>query len=528
MKIITTPYEVSVFRKGCTIKTKGTVECCESPVRLTVEGLSLNADPSSVRIMLGKGLHGSNVQVKFRTPEEQADLLQEIDHSIASLTSKINACDLQEQIWKENIQFSGSDHFDLNMIRAYTEALPAELEQIFQTKTALEAEKTALLKQRNEQEQQYSRPYAEVDIICDEPGSYPLAMEFYDSNASWSPEYEIRAEEEDQPLTIRLRAAVRQNTGIDWENVNLSLYTGNPSVSAQIPTLSPVHVKFEEERMRTESRAMGKMMMAGMMAMADTPQEAASAMELAEVSEQTAEMEEKETMNEYRLPSPVSIRSGASDEHADLNVQEVPCSYHVITVPDRSDRAFLAAEIKTDNLQDIIGASASLYLKGTYTGDIVIDPDLTRETYDLSLGQDETIRISRIQKKKYRSSVLLKGQLKTEYAYEIQAVSRKKKACRITILDQIPVSDEKSIVVEADNLSGGVLNSDTGEIRWDLELQPEEQKTLTLAYAIAWPKDKKLREVTVPLSNSSSRRFCKTCGYPLYNLKYCSNCGSPA
>ncbi|MBQ1878039.1 MAG: DUF4139 domain-containing protein, partial [Erysipelotrichaceae bacterium] len=62
----------------------------------------------------------------------------------------------------------------------------------------------------------------------------------------------------------------------------------------------------------------------------------------------------------------------------------------------------------------------------------------------------------------------------------------------VTILDQIPVSSDKSIVIEPRQLSDGKLTKDSGEVRWDLELAPSETKVIALNYDISWPKDKNL------------------------------------
>ena len=117
---------------------------------------------------------------------------------------------------------------------------------------------------------------------------------------------------------------------------------------------------------------------------------------------------------------------------------------------------------------------------------------MTEETYHLSLGVDETVKAKRTQKKKYTSQVLLKGQKKTEYEFEIAVSSRKPKACSLLIKDQIPVTEEKSIQVDVQNLSGGEAEEETGIIKWDLTLQPGESRTLNLAYSVAWPKDKQI------------------------------------
>ena len=39
-------------------------------------------------------------------------------------------------------------------------------------------------------------------------------------------------------------------------------------------------------------------------------------------------------------------------------------------------------------------------------------------------------------------------------------------------------------------LSGGKLNAQTGEIRWDLEINKQETRQIVLTYSVKYPKDK--------------------------------------
>ncbi|MBI5009157.1 MAG: hypothetical protein HZB98_05820 [Bacteroidia bacterium] len=46
------------------------------------------------------------------------------------------------------------------------------------------------------------------------------------------------------------------------------------------------------------------------------------------------------------------------------------------------------------------------------------------------------------------------------------------------------------MTVESVELSGGRLNPQTGEIKWDLEMKPQESRQIVLSYSVKYPKDK--------------------------------------
>ena len=56
-------------------------------------------------------------------------------------------------------------------------------------------------------------------------------------SAGWTPEYDVRLDNLSEPLDLRYRAKVYQQSGEDWQNVALTLSTGEPRVTAVAPEL---------------------------------------------------------------------------------------------------------------------------------------------------------------------------------------------------------------------------------------------------------------------------------------------------
>ncbi|MCK9998352.1 DUF4139 domain-containing protein, partial [Providencia rettgeri] len=45
---------------------------------------------------------------------------------------------------------------------------------------------------------------------------------YFSPDAAWSPSYDIRSQDVESPITLTYKANLIQNTGIDWEKVNLT------------------------------------------------------------------------------------------------------------------------------------------------------------------------------------------------------------------------------------------------------------------------------------------------------------------
>ncbi len=491
----------AVYRNSCVIKRTGVVRLNAGTQKICLEGLSGSVDESSLRLSVPAGISGSNVQVEYPTREQQAEALKELTQKIAEVKSQIARQEKMAALWETNADFSQKESLSVDEMSAYLARLPERLDAIGAELAVLKEKKAELDKEYAEAKKKAALPFVSAELSAPAGGEYPVELSYRDHQANWNPVYEIHAENDADSLKLRMRAQITQNTGEDWKDAALTLFTGNPSVSGTIPELVPSHIRFYAPK--PARRLMGYAGMAkSAMRMEDTavaeecveeeaPMMAPTAMNAVTNGAGTAS--KGETMTEYALSGTWDIRSG-QEIICDIRTDSLPCRFHVVAVPKLSDEAYLAAEVATADLEDMQGTPAAVYLKGTFAGNVVLDPDMTKDSYDLSLGVDETVRIKREQKKRHTSNVLLKGQKKTEYEYEITVASRKEKEISVTVTDQIPVSDEKQIVVEPLVLSGAEKEEDTGLLHWTFPLAGGESRTLTLSYTVAWPKDKLTEE----------------------------------
>ena len=70
--------------------------------------------------------------------------------------------------------------------------------------------------------------------------------------------------------------------------------------------------------------------------------------------------------------------------------------------------------------------------------------------------------------------------------------NNKRQPVTMVVFDQVPVSTLQEIEVNVENLSGGALNGDSGEVKWKFTLQPAQKKELNLRYKVKHPRGKSL------------------------------------
>lgn len=479
--------QLSIYRQSCFVKREGSIKLQKGKQNIILDTLPNTIDKTTLTVSLQEGVSGSNVQVELLDKDKQEEITKDVQSKITKIENKINIKNNQIELWNKNSDFSNHNSFDISQMSSFIENLPNKLETIYEEIEVLNKEKAELLKQLTEKQKLANAYQIRIDIEANQDQECIYEIKYKDDNAYWYPRYEIHTNDDDQ-LSILMKAGIVQNTDEDLRDIKIRLLSGNPSLSSDIPVLYPKKLDFFEPRVFMNMAGAAK---ASMMQMDTAMEVLDEEVSMSKVANVVAQTKMDDTMMEYELDGTWNIDSN-KELNALLQEIKVPCKYHVIAIPKIDDNAYLAAEVNINDIENILNTNATVYHKGSYVGDIYLNPDYNQEKYDISLGKDESIKVKRTQKKKYTSNVLLKNQKKTEFEYEISVNSSKNDKCLVTLIDQVPLSQDKSIVVDIDNVSNASLDQDTGKLTWDFELDPKQNKVFNIAYSISWPKDKQI------------------------------------
>ena len=331
-----------------------------------------------------------------------------------------------------------------------------------------------------------------VSVSCEKPVSGRLTFSYVVSNAGWYPSYDIRVDNITKPVTIFYKANVFQNTGVTWKDVKLSFSNATPWVAGDVPELNPWFVDYYYP----ETPIMIRGMASGV--------KRANKAEVSEMVVSDAAMEEKvmeaapvavekqigETTVTFDITTPYTIASDGKVQTIEIQRTTTPADYKYVTVPKLSPMAYLTGNITDWAEQNLIGGEATLYFENTFVGKSYLNVNQLKDTLTVSLGTDNSILVKREKRQDFTSRRVL-GSNKTEtYSFLITIRNNKPNPVRITVNDQIPISSNSGIEVDAVELSGGKHNSQTGAIKWDLEIKPQETRQLILTYSVKYPKDK--------------------------------------
>jgi uncharacterized protein (TIGR02231 family) len=210
----------------------------------------------------------------------------------------------------------------------------------------------------------------------------------------------------------------------------------------------------------------------------------------AEAAPIAVEKQVGETTVTFDITAPYTLQSDGKVQTIEIQRTTTPAEFKYIAIPKLSSSAYLTGNITDWAKQNLIGGEATLYFENTFVGKSFLNVNQLKDTLTVSLGTDNSILIKREKRQDFTSKRVL-GSNKTEtYSFLITVRNNKGNPVRITVNDQIPISSNSGIEVDAVELSGGKHNSQTGMIRWDLEIKPQETRQLILTYSVKYPKDK--------------------------------------
>lgn len=359
-----------------------------------------------------------------------------------------------------------------------------------------------------------------VLLDSDEAQTMKSTLKYLVSDCGWAANYDLSTSDLNQKIHLKYKAQVYNNTGSSWNNVDLILSTGDPRLSASHPELSPWYLNYYEASKLSSKKsyyapqviqqdyrneAQTNINIANQRAYDNywlekddrsnvgglqkgdfgqtVPQQFGNpivAMRQIEISELTAE---------FIIPNKFSCPSDAKPYMVDVKEMSLDATFSHITVPKLDNAAFLMAHIVGWQDLELIPGPTNVYFGGEYVGLSQIDTRNVSDTLSLSFGRDSKVTVMRKLKKEMSSKKVIGGSKKESYLYEIVVRNNRNVPIKIDVYDQVPISKSSEITVTIDNVSGGKTTVETGEVAWEILLQPGEVKTVDIGYTVKYPKE---------------------------------------
>jgi uncharacterized protein (TIGR02231 family) len=335
-----------------------------------------------------------------------------------------------------------------------------------------------------------------VNVIADQPTVASVNVNYYITNAGWTPSYDLRAISNEQSVKLTYKAQIYQQSGIDWNGVKLVLSTANPNRSYNIPNLSPWYLGYAYQYKNTNIKKLNSMyeqpVSTTQKSIANTDSYSLSGgveMDDAKDASSYTTVSENVIETEYEIKLNYTIPSDGKTHFAAILVKDLKTLYRYKAIPKLNNNVYLTAVLPDWEDAITMGGEASIYYDGSYVGRTSLSPGGTEDTIQLSLGIDKNIAIKRQKIKDKCSQKLLEENIVHQYTYEITIKNARSSKIEIDVEDQLPLTNDKNVSIERKELSGAKYDELTGILKWRLNVQAKDTKKVSLVYQIKAPKN---------------------------------------
>lgn len=548
------PVEVKLYLTAGQMIHNHAIKLKQGRNKLVFTGISAFADPQSIQFIADAEINMVSVstEMDFLAGENFNPRIKELKDSLELLKDQrqdnedvLLAYQSEQAVLRTNQDLGGQNqNLTVAQIKEAATFYRERNLQINQAITKLNKAQRALdhrieatrfqLVELNYDENQRSN---QIIILVDSDRAVETAssITYIVSDCGWAATYDLSAKDLKQKINLKYKAQVYNNTGNDWNNVKLVLSTGDPHLSASHPTLSPWYlnsydmVKFNKGQsyisptnalVGYRDSAIFNINIANQRAYdnyyLDDDNRSFTQLGLFEnktvlrnqvnVGNQGVNMREidiSELTTEFEISAPFSCPSDSRPYLVDVKEVDLDASFSHITIPKLDKSAFLLAHITGWQELELIPGPTNVYFGGVYVGMSQIETRNVSDTLSLSFGRDDKVLVMRKLKKELSSKKVIGNTKKESYLYEVVVRNNRDVPVSIKVYDQIPISKNSDISVIVDEISEGIKDDESGEVYWNLNLQPEQVIGKDIGYSVKYPKDmnvtiRRFRTVSCP------------------------------
>jgi uncharacterized protein (TIGR02231 family) len=501
--------EVTVFLSGAQITHVGDVQLKAGENKIRIAGLPVYLDPNSVQVEGNPDYTILSVrhQVNYLLEENSSPEVKQITDSIELINERIEEARVMMDVYNDEFAMLKSNQIikgqddpllteDLqemaNFVRNRSKEIRFKLLELQKSNEKNQAVIDRLNNRLSSMNASLQNNPGEVlvTINVDREKRSSLRLSYVAQAAGWVPVYDLRADEINSPIDFVYRAKVFQSTGMDWNDVMLTISTGNPTVGGQVPILSPWYVNIYEPY---APRGRADMYM-------KAPAEAPAAYNSFEPTQSLSNsgMTSASFITavsngvnvEFSISVPYDIPSDNQQYDVIMQKQKLKGSYAYVAVPKLDKDAFLQVKIADWMQYSLLAGESNIYFKGTSVGKGYIDPAMATDTLSISLGRDKSINVKREQIKEFCKTNVFGSTQSTSKAFEITVTNTKKQAIEMVLEDQLPISQNEELEVDTEELSGGSYDETTGKVTWNIKLEPGQTMKKQLKFTVKYPKKK--------------------------------------
>jgi hypothetical protein len=269
---------VIVYEQGALVNRVAKVNIAKGKTTLVLNSLTSKLDPSNIQIFVENEsvtLLSVNHEIDYLNKDKANAAVQELEDRKVRIADSTKVLKDVKTVYAEEKSMIlanksiGGDQNGVsvtelqnaaNFFRSRLMDIEVKTSQVDKEILVLNKNLITLSQQLQELNAKFNEPTSLIKIVVSASSSVTsdINVSYIVNDASWSPNYDLRVKNISQPLSLTQKAKVIQNTNEDWKDVKLTLSTGNPSISNNMPLLAPYYLTMNNYYNKAQAPAYNK------------------------------------------------------------------------------------------------------------------------------------------------------------------------------------------------------------------------------------------------------------------------------
>lgn len=501
----TTPVEwpidaVTVYQQGAKVERAGQVTLdAQGKAVVTLAGLSSAVHEEMLQVSLGDGWSLASHVFETAVPVGDASLVAQKQADLdAAIRSNRQTYALREALLftyeeelamiRSNRSVNGGELLLVDDLRDHANFWRERVKELSYLMLELRMEMddlTAAWDRLEEERAEWEQSMAQVEgqwtlRFAGPPRSKAdVRVSYVVSGAGWAPVYDAEVAKTGE-MGMKRYAAVFQTTGNDWEEVPMKFVVGNPLQSIAPPSAAKKELGLAYNNVADSYSWEAQASFDDYEGLDDLGRR---------------DLGSSNSVDRYAFEPaiPVFIAGDGTRERVFIEAFELAGELSYLLMPEYADEAYQLVNSGEWTNAQLVPGRVQVIAGGIYRGAYFMQLPAPGDTLQVPLGQDVQVRSSRERVLDRCTSTVFGGSRKTQQTFEITVENQHNRPVKVAVQDAVPVSNSSDIEVEVLGLSGGELDPVSGHVVWELELAPNERRTLSFGYVITYPKRRSLQ-----------------------------------
>ena len=513
--------QATVYLKGAALTHTAAASLKSGTYDILINGLSPDISVSSLKVSAnGVLISASEFSNDFITPKEESARIKKLQDSLELYKRQLDEADNELEVHSHLLQMltdgtlnnmqqekgtvSVADiNANMELYKSKAGALQHSIDQDNLKVSKLQETVKRLQKQLEQDNIDKQRTgVLHLSVSVPQAINTTFTVTYFTDLASWVPCYDINITSMDKPVVMKSKAQVTQITGLDWNNVKLTLSNATPNRTKEAPVFKTWFINFYNPRPIAKQSATSNYIsykVASNEGVSTTDGYATSARGNHTPSapltmDDFVDVDMQEVHVNYNISVPYDIPGNGKEQLIDLKSYSIKAEYKYYSAPKRSDETYLIATLSDYEQYNLLPGYATVTFDNTFVGKTFLRPNSTEEHISLTLTTDPRISVKREKRSEYCSTKHVGSTTAVTLSYQITVKNNQTKTAKLTLKEQYPISSNKDIEVKVTEVTPEATynKTETGVLTWDVEMKAGETRTFNVTYVVKYPKDRNI------------------------------------